>query len=135
MKTKETTVMLKCDCGCSMFVVERSEWDDGEVDYNISVQGIKKTAQCYLCRFWFCFFRGSSRKRPVCSFHPSPKYAQRFSCVDENIITAWRTIKLTRGKRREGFSPSSAPLRVPRYILYRPLWSRLTPWHFYMNGP
>lgn len=30
--------MLKCDCGCSMLVVDREEWDDGEVNYNISVQ-------------------------------------------------------------------------------------------------
>jgi hypothetical protein len=35
---KETTIMLKCDCGCSMLVVDREEWDDGEVNYNISVQ-------------------------------------------------------------------------------------------------
>jgi hypothetical protein len=37
-KPKETTVILKCDCGCSMFVVEKSEWDDGEINYNITVQ-------------------------------------------------------------------------------------------------
>jgi hypothetical protein len=30
--------MLKCDCGCSMLVVDREEWEDGEVNYNISVQ-------------------------------------------------------------------------------------------------
>ena len=30
--------MLKCDCGCSMLVVEKTEWDDGETDFNISVQ-------------------------------------------------------------------------------------------------
>jgi hypothetical protein len=35
---KETTIMLKCDCGCSMLVVDREEWDDGEINYNISVQ-------------------------------------------------------------------------------------------------
>jgi hypothetical protein len=38
MDSKETSIFLKCDCGCSMLVVEKSEWDDGEVDYNISVQ-------------------------------------------------------------------------------------------------
>jgi hypothetical protein len=38
MDTKETTIILKCDCGCSMFVVEKSEWEDGEVNYNITVQ-------------------------------------------------------------------------------------------------
>jgi hypothetical protein len=35
---KETSIILKCDCGCSMLVVDREEWDDGEVNYNISVQ-------------------------------------------------------------------------------------------------
>jgi hypothetical protein len=38
MDSKETSIFLKCDCGCSMLVVEKSEWDDGEIDYNISVQ-------------------------------------------------------------------------------------------------
>ena len=38
MDPKETTVILKCDCGCSMFVVEKSEWENGEVNFNITVQ-------------------------------------------------------------------------------------------------
>jgi hypothetical protein len=38
MNKKETTVLLKCDCGCSMLVVDKEEWEDGEVNYNISVQ-------------------------------------------------------------------------------------------------
>ena len=38
MNRKETTVILKCDCGCSMFVVEKSEWEDGEINYDITVQ-------------------------------------------------------------------------------------------------
>jgi hypothetical protein len=38
MNKKDATIILKCDCECSMLVVEKSEWDDGEVDYNISVQ-------------------------------------------------------------------------------------------------
>ena len=38
MNKKETTVILKCDCGCSMLVVDKSEWDDGAVNYDISVQ-------------------------------------------------------------------------------------------------
>ena len=29
---------LKCGCGCSMFVVEKTIWQDGDVDYNISSQ-------------------------------------------------------------------------------------------------
>jgi len=38
MNSKETTVFLKCDCGCSMFVVDKTEWEDGEINYDISVQ-------------------------------------------------------------------------------------------------
>jgi hypothetical protein len=38
MNKKETTILLKCDCGCSMLVVDKEEWKDGEVNYNISVQ-------------------------------------------------------------------------------------------------
>jgi hypothetical protein len=38
MNKQETTIMLKCDCGCSMFVVDKYVWDDGEVNYNISIQ-------------------------------------------------------------------------------------------------
>jgi len=38
MNKKETTVFLKCDCGCSMLVAERTEWEDGDIDYDISIQ-------------------------------------------------------------------------------------------------
>jgi hypothetical protein len=38
MNKQETSVFLKCDCGCSMVVVEKTKWDDGEVDYDISIQ-------------------------------------------------------------------------------------------------
>jgi hypothetical protein len=38
MDNKETSVILKCSCGCSMLVVEKTVWEDGEIDYNISVQ-------------------------------------------------------------------------------------------------
>lgn len=37
-KVQDSMVFLKCDCGCSMFVVEKSVWDDGDIDYNITVQ-------------------------------------------------------------------------------------------------
>ena len=37
MNKQENSVMLKCDCGCSMLVVERTEWDD-DISYNITVQ-------------------------------------------------------------------------------------------------
>ena len=35
---QEKSVYLKCDCGCSMFVVDRTIWNDGEISYNITVQ-------------------------------------------------------------------------------------------------
>lgn len=35
---EETRVFLKCDCSCCMFVVEKTVWDDGDVNYNIMVQ-------------------------------------------------------------------------------------------------
>ena len=38
MDHKENMVWLKCDCNCSTFVVEKSAWDDGTIDYNICVQ-------------------------------------------------------------------------------------------------
>jgi len=38
MEKKETSVRLKCCCGCSAVVVEKAEWDDGEIDYDISIQ-------------------------------------------------------------------------------------------------
>jgi hypothetical protein len=33
MNPKETAIIIKCDCGCSMFAVEKSEWEDGEINY------------------------------------------------------------------------------------------------------
>ncbi|MCL2721800.1 MAG: hypothetical protein FWD47_10750 [Treponema sp.] len=38
MDKKEASVRLKCSCGCSAVVVEKTEWDDGEIDYDISIQ-------------------------------------------------------------------------------------------------
>ena len=38
MNKQETTIILKCDCGCSMLVVEKCIWDNNEVNYSISVQ-------------------------------------------------------------------------------------------------
>ncbi len=39
MKThKNSFVILKCDCNCSMFVVEKLISGNDEVNYNISVQ-------------------------------------------------------------------------------------------------
>ena len=38
MNKQESSVFLKCDCGCSMLVVDKTKWEDGEVNYNFTVQ-------------------------------------------------------------------------------------------------
>jgi hypothetical protein len=38
MNKKESSVMLKCSCGCSMFVAEKTVWEDGDISYNLTVQ-------------------------------------------------------------------------------------------------
>ena len=35
---QETNVFLKCDCHCARVVFDKTVWDDGEIDFNISVQ-------------------------------------------------------------------------------------------------
>ena len=38
MEKERKMVILPCDCRCCMFVVEKTIWQDGEVDYDISIQ-------------------------------------------------------------------------------------------------
>ena len=38
MKEKSKMIMLPCDCKCCMFVVEKTVWEDGDINYNITVQ-------------------------------------------------------------------------------------------------
>lgn len=38
MEKKTARIMLPCDCGCCMFVIEKTVWEDGDMNYNISVQ-------------------------------------------------------------------------------------------------
>ena len=35
---QEKSIFLKCDCSCSMFVIDKIIWSSGEVNYNILVQ-------------------------------------------------------------------------------------------------
>ena len=35
---KEASVRLKYSCGCSAVVVEKIEWEDGEINFDISIQ-------------------------------------------------------------------------------------------------
>lgn len=38
MKGKSKRIVLPCDCKCYMLVIEKTVWEDGNVNYNISVQ-------------------------------------------------------------------------------------------------
>jgi len=38
MERNKKMITLPCDCGCCMFVVEKTEWEDGDIDYDISIQ-------------------------------------------------------------------------------------------------
>ncbi len=31
-------IVLPCDCKCCMFVIEKTAWEDGSIDYDISIQ-------------------------------------------------------------------------------------------------
>ena len=35
---REKSIYLKCDCNCSMFVIDKTIWSDGDISYNILVQ-------------------------------------------------------------------------------------------------
>ena len=38
MEKKSEMITLPCDCRCCMFVVEKTIWEDGDVNYNITIQ-------------------------------------------------------------------------------------------------
>ncbi len=38
MKKKSKLITLPCDCKCCMFVIEKTVWEDGSIDYDISIQ-------------------------------------------------------------------------------------------------
>ena len=37
-KQRSKMITLPCDCTCCMFVVEKTAWEDGDINYNISIQ-------------------------------------------------------------------------------------------------
>jgi len=39
MKEKSKMITLPCDCKCCMFVVEKTMWEDGDINYNITICG------------------------------------------------------------------------------------------------
>lgn len=38
MKKKNWMITLPCDCKCCMLVIEKTVWEDGDINYNISIQ-------------------------------------------------------------------------------------------------
>ena len=38
MKEKREIITLPCDCKCCMFVIEKTVWEDGDINYDISIQ-------------------------------------------------------------------------------------------------
>ena len=46
MKEKSQRIVLPCDCKCCMLVIEKSQWEDGDVCYNISVQDSRYDHNC-----------------------------------------------------------------------------------------
>lgn len=38
MEKQSKYITLPCDCRCCMFVIEKTQWEDGDVNYNITVQ-------------------------------------------------------------------------------------------------
>ena len=38
MKSNSKMITLPCDCKCCMFVVEKTMWEDGDINYNITIQ-------------------------------------------------------------------------------------------------
>ena len=39
MKEKRKIITLPCDCKCCMFVIEKTVWEDGDINYDISQFG------------------------------------------------------------------------------------------------
>lgn len=38
MNEKSKIITLPCDCKCCMFVIEKTMWEDGDINYNITIQ-------------------------------------------------------------------------------------------------
>ena len=38
MQRKSKIIILPCDCKCCMFVIEKTQWEDGDISHNITVQ-------------------------------------------------------------------------------------------------
>ncbi len=38
MSSTSERIFLPCECKCCMFVIEKTMWEDGDIDYDISIQ-------------------------------------------------------------------------------------------------
>ena len=38
MTQKSRRITLPCDCKCCMLVIEKTSWEDGDINYNITIQ-------------------------------------------------------------------------------------------------
>lgn len=38
MSKTSKRIILPCECKCCMFVIEKTMWEDGDIDYDISIQ-------------------------------------------------------------------------------------------------
>lgn len=38
MRSTSERIILPCECKCCMFVIEKTIWEDGSIDYDISIQ-------------------------------------------------------------------------------------------------
>ena len=38
MTQKNRRIILPCDCKCCMLVIEKTIWEDGDINYNITIQ-------------------------------------------------------------------------------------------------
>ena len=46
MTKQSKMITLPCDCTCCMFVIEKTKWEDGDTNYNISVQDSRYDHNC-----------------------------------------------------------------------------------------
>ena len=46
MNKKSQMITLPCDCRCCMFVVEKTKWEDGDINYNITIQDSRYDHNC-----------------------------------------------------------------------------------------
>lgn len=46
MRSESRLVTRRCDCKCCMLVVDKTVWEDGTTDYNISIQDSRYDHDC-----------------------------------------------------------------------------------------